>query len=147
MKNQKKNPTMLLIFLACIWIIYISFNTDRFIRKNIRAIDSTETITIVAGQNQQTYEFDEKMIDLLSYGGTIFETDNLFERLSKPYYKELDEMDLSIIYRKNNDTLGTAKVYQSSEEPDEYILYLNNIYWVTSNSLDDLLDVIENKKE
>lgn len=141
MKNSKKKTTTLYIFLICIWSIYFVFNTDRFLHKNIKAIDRAEVITIIGEDDQKTYEFNDEMYELLSYGGMIIETDNFLERLFKPYYKELDEMDLSIVYTKDNSILETAKVYYSNEEPDEYILYLNNVYWTTMSKLDDLLDL------
>lgn len=141
MKNRKKNPITLLIILACIWSIYFVFNTDRFLYKNIKAIDRAETITIVGENDQKTYEFNDEMYELLSYGGSIIEIDNLIEKFFKPYHKELDEMNLSIVYEKDNSILGTAKVYYSNEKTDRYILYLNNVYWTTGSNLDDLLDL------
>jgi hypothetical protein len=79
----------------------------------------------------------------VSYGGYIIEKDNLIEGLLNPYYNDLDEIDLSIVYKKGNSVLGIAKVYYSNEDPNEYILYLNNVYWSTMSNLDDLLDLVQ----
>jgi hypothetical protein len=83
------------------------------------------------------------MIDLVSYGGFVIETDNLIEGLLNPYYSELDEIDLSIVYKKGKSVLGISKVYYSNEESNKYIMYMNNVYWSTNSNVDDLLDLIQ----
>jgi|GEM_PF-904721 len=142
MKKRSKAQIIILIVLICMLSIHYIFNTDRFIHKNIEVIDKAETFTIMGDHDQKTYDFNEEMYELVSYGGLIIERDNLLERLFKPYYKELEEIDLSIDYLKDKSVLGTARVYHSKEEPDDYILYLNHVYWNTGSNLDDLLDLL-----
>ena len=133
MKTSKKKPSTILIVLVCIWSIYFVFNTDRFIHQNIKAIDQTEMITIIGENSQKSYEFNEKMIDLVSYGGVIIEYDNLIEEFFKPYHNELDEINLSIVYKKDHSVLGIAKVYYSNEnvDCDDCIIgnFMDCIYW------------------
>ena len=143
MNTSKKKLIIILITVVFVLSIYYIFNTDRFIYKNIKAIDQTEMITIIGENSQNSYEFNDKIFDLVSYGGFIIEKDNLIEGLLNPYYNELDEIDLSIVYEKRNSVLGIAKVYYSNEDSNEYILYLNNVYWSTMSNLDDLLDLIQ----
>ena len=142
MKASKKKLMITLITVVCVLSIFYTFNTDRFIYRNIKAIDQAEMITIIGENSQQSYEINSKMVDLVSYGGTIVKFDNLIEDLFNPYYNELDKIDLSIIYKKDNSVLGTAKAYYSNEDSNEYILYLNNIYWATGSNLNDLLDLL-----
>lgn len=79
------------------------------------------------------------MIKLVSYGGFVVKVDNLFVEIFAPYRNNLTEIDMDIKYTKGESTLATADVFQSNENPDEYILYMNNVYWSTHSKLIDLL--------
>jgi len=49
---------------------------------------------------------------------------------------------MSIRYNKSEDTIATADVFKSNENPEEYILYMNNVYWTTNSKLVDLLELM-----
>ncbi|MCK5762644.1 MAG: hypothetical protein KAH05_00850 [Clostridiales bacterium] len=80
------------------------------------------------------------MIDLVSYGGTIVKVYNLFERFFMPYSNKLTKMDLSITYNQGDSILTTAEIFISNKVANEYILYMNNVYWSTNSNIDDLLE-------
>jgi hypothetical protein len=118
-------------------------DTDRYIRDNIVAIDEADSIYIVTDDNIVSYPFDEKLIDLLSYGGFVVKADNFFVELFAPYSNKLTKVDMSIRYNKNEDTIATADVFKANENPEEYILYMNNVYWTTNSKFAELLELIE----
>ena len=102
-------------------------DTDRYIRDNIVSIDEADSIYIVTDDNIVYYPFDEKLIDLLSYGGFVVKADNFFVELFTPYSNKLTKVDMSIRYNKSEDTIATADVFKSNENPEEYILSLIHI--------------------
>jgi hypothetical protein len=118
-------------------------DTDRYIRDNIVSIDEADSIYIVTDDNIVYYPFDEKLIDLLSYGGFVVKADNFFVELFAPYSNKLTKVDMSIRYNKSEDTIATADVFKSNENPEEYILYMNNVYWTTNSKFSELLELIE----
>ncbi len=63
--------------------------------------------------------------------------------LFTPYSNKLTKIDVNIRYTKDESTLVTADIYQSNDNPEEYLLYLNNVYWSTHSKLIDLLKLIE----
>ena len=92
------------------------------------------------------WEFrDEKLIDLLSYGGFVVKVDNFFVELFAPYSNKLRKIDMTIRYNQGDSTVATAHVFKSNEDPKEYILYMNNVYWTTNSKLEDLLELIESQ--
>jgi hypothetical protein len=142
MKNQKKKLIIVICFFLIIGMIWF-MDTDRYIRDNIVAIDEADSIYIVTDDNIVYYPFDEKLIDLLSYGGFVVKADNFFVELFTPYSNKLTKVDMSIRYNKSEDTIATADVFKSNENPEEYILYMNNVYWTTNSKFADLLELIE----
>lgn len=142
MKNQKKKLIIVICFFLVIGMIWF-MDTDRYIRDNIVAIDEADSIYIVTDDNIVYYPFDEKLIDLLSYGGFVVKADNFFVELFTPYSNKLTKVDMSIRYNKSEDTIATADVFKSNENPEEYILYMNNVYWTTNSKFADLLELIE----
>ncbi len=50
---------------------------------------------------------------------------------------------MNIRYNKGDSTVATADGYESNKNPEEYILYMNNVYWTTNSKLEDLLELIE----
>jgi hypothetical protein len=50
---------------------------------------------------------------------------------------------MNIRYNKGDSTVATADVYESNKNSEEYILYMNNVYWTTNSKLEDLLELIE----
>ena len=50
---------------------------------------------------------------------------------------------MDIRYTQGDSILATVHVFQSNENSEEYILYMNNIYWTTHSKLIDLLELIE----
>ncbi|HCX05122.1 MAG TPA: hypothetical protein DHM42_11650 [Clostridiales bacterium] len=142
MKNQKKKLIIIICFFLVIGMIWF-MDTDRYIRDNIVAIDEADSIYIVTDDNIVYYPFDEKLIDLLSYGGFVVKADNFFVELFAPYSNKLTKVDMSIRYNKSEDTIATADVFKSNENPEEYILYMNNVYWTTNSKFADLLELIE----
>ncbi|MDY0236354.1 MAG: hypothetical protein RBR71_10010 [Gudongella sp.] len=142
MKNQKKNITIIVCFFLVISLYWL-LNTDRYIRDNIVTIDKVDSIDIVTEDKLVSYPFDEKLIKLVSYAGFVVKADNFFVGLFSPYSKKLTKIDMSIRYIKSESTLATADVFQSNEDSEEYILYMNNIYWTTNSKLIDLLELIE----
>jgi hypothetical protein len=48
-----------------------------------------------------------------------------------------------IRYNKSESTIATADIFQSNENPEEYILNMNNVYWTTHSKLIDLLELIQ----
>ena len=141
MKDQKK------VIIIVVWFLFIGliwlFNTDRYIRSNIKTIDKADGICIVTEDKLVSYPFDDELIKLVSYGGFVVKLDNFFVELFAPYSNKLTEIDISIRYTKGESTLATANVFQSNENPGEYILYMNNVYWSTHSNLIDLLKLIE----
>jgi hypothetical protein len=142
MKNQKKKLIIVICFFLVIGMIWF-MDTDRYIRDNIVAIDEADSIYIVTDDNIVYYPFDEKLIDLLSYGGFVVKADNFFVELFAPYSNKLTKVDMSIRYNKSEDTIATADVFKSNENPEGYILYMNNVYWTTNSKFADLLELIE----
>jgi hypothetical protein len=142
MKNQKKKLIIVICFFLIIGMIWF-MDTDRYIRDNIVAIDEADSIYIVTDDNIVYYPFDEKLIDLLSYGGFVVKADNFFVELFAPYSNKLTKVDMSIRYNKNEDTIATADVFKANENPEEYILYMNNVYWTTNSKFAELLELIE----
>ena len=63
-------------------------------------IDKVETVTITYGQKQTTFDFNDEIIDLVSYGGFILEVDNMIEVLFFSYGDELIEKNLSPFNKK-----------------------------------------------
>lgn len=142
MKNQKKNITIIVFFILVISLYWL-LDTDRYIRDNIVTIDKVDSIDIVTEDKLVSHPFDERLIKLVSYGGFVVKADNFFVGLFSPYSRKLTKIDMSIRYMKNEATLATADVFQSNEDSEEYILYMNNIYWTTNSKLIDLLELIE----
>jgi hypothetical protein len=142
MRNQKKKLIIVICFFLIIGMIWF-MDTDRYIRDNIVSIDEADSIYIVTDDNIVYYPFDEKLIDLLSYGGFVVKADNFFVELFTPYSNKLTKVDMSIRYNKSEDTIATADVFKSNENPEEYILYMNNVYWTTNSKFADLLELIE----
>ena len=141
MKNRKK-IIMILCFILIMGMIWF-LDTDRYIRDNIVTIDKADSINIISEDKIVSYPFDEKLIDLVSYGGFVVEVDNFFVELFAPYSNNLRKIDMIIRYNKGEDTITTAHVFISNEIPEEYILYMNNVYWKTHSKLVDLLELVE----
>ena len=143
MKNRKK-IIMILCFILIMGMIWF-LDTDRYIRDNIVTIDKADSINIISEDKIVSYPFDEKLIDLVSYGGFVVEVDNFFVELFAPYSKNLNKIDMTIRYIKSEDMIATAHVFKSNENPEEYILYMNNVYWRTHSKLVDLLELVESQ--
>jgi hypothetical protein len=139
---KKKQLKLVILCIICVILLFLIFD-DRYIYNNISKIDQTDTISIISGNNYRSYDFNDKMIDLVSYGGLIMKRDNLFEGIFMPYSDQLNKMDLTIDYKKGDSTLGTAQVFYSNVDPNKYILYMNNIYWTTNSDTNDLLELIQ----
>ena len=142
MKYQKKKVIMIVCFFLVMGMVWL-FNTDRYIRDNIRTIDKADGIGIVTEDKLVSYPFDERLIELVSYGGFIIKVDNVFIELFAPYSNKLTKIDMNIRYTKSESTIATADVFKSNEDSEEYILYMNNVYWSTNSKLIDLLEMIE----
>jgi len=127
--------------MGMIWFL----DTDRYIRDNIVTIDKADSINIISEDKIVSYPFDEKLIDLVSYGGFVVEVDNFFVELFAPYSKNLNKIDMTIRYIKSEDMIATAHVFKSNENAEEYILYMNNVYWTTNSKLEDLLELVESQ--
>lgn len=130
---------MVIIVLITIWFM----DTDRYINDNIGIIDKADSISIVYDDQIVSYRFDEKINDFVSYGGYIVEIDNIFVKLFYPYSKNLEKLDIKIRYKQNESILDTATVFKSNNDSEEYILYMNNVYWSTNSRIIDLLALIE----
>ncbi|MTI47661.1 MAG: hypothetical protein FH761_07450 [Firmicutes bacterium] len=142
MKNQKRKVILIVcffLFMSMVWL----FSKGRYIRDNIITIDKADSIHIVTEDKSVYYTFDERLIELVSYSGFIVKVDNLFIESFAPYSNKLTKIDMKIRYSKSESTLATAEVFQSNENPEEYILYMNNVYWTTHSKLIDLLELIE----
>ena len=142
MKNEKKKGIVIVCFFLIISMVWL-FDTDRYIRDNIRTIDKADGISIVTEDKLVSYPFDDRLIKLVSYGGFVVKADNFFVGLFAPYSNKLTKIDMSIRYTKSESTLATAHVFKSNKNPQEYILYMNNVYWRTHSKLIDLLELIE----
>ena len=142
MKNEKKKGIVIVCFFLIMGMVWL-FNTDRYIRGNIRTIDKADGISIVTEDKLVSYPFDDRLIKLVSYGGFVVKADNFFIGLFAPYSNKLTKIDMSIRYTKSESTLATAHVFKSNKNPQEYILYMNNVYWRTHSKLIDLLELIE----
>ena len=143
MKTSKKDQIIIIVTVVCVFSLYYIFNTDRFIYKNIKLIDQTEMVTIIGKGSQSSFGFNDKIIDLVSYGGMIVKVDNRFVSFIEPYSNFLDKIDIRINYTKGDFILGTAQVFKLKDESDGYILYMNHVYWSKSSKIDDLLDLIQ----
>src|SRR6056297_1656624 len=142
MINQKKKIIIILCFILIMSMICF-LDTDRYIRDNIITIDKADSINIISKDKKVSYSFDGKLIDLVSYGGFVVKVDNFFVELFAPYSNNLTKIDMIIRYIKSEDTIATAHVFISNEDPKEYILYMNNVYWTTNSKLIDLLELVE----
>lgn len=138
MKEKKKKIILIICYVLIIVLVWL-LNTDRYIRKNITTIDKADSINVITEDKSAVYPFDEELIKLLSYGGFVIKADNFFEGLFAPYSNKLTKVDMSIKYTKDDSTLVIAEVFYSNENSEEYILYMNNIYWSTHSKLTDLL--------
>jgi len=127
--------------MGMIWFL----DTDRYIRDNIVTIDKADSINIISEDKIVSYPFDEKLIDLVSYGGFVVKVDNFFVEIFAPYSKNLNKIDMTIRYIKSEDMIATAHVFKSNENAEEYILYMNNVYWTTNSKLEDLLELVESQ--
>jgi len=143
MKNRKKIIIILcfILIMGMIWFL----DTDRYIRDNIVTIDKADSINIISEDKIVSYPFDEKLIDLVSYGGFVVKVDNFFVEIFAPYSKNLNKIDMTIRYIKSEDMIATAHVFKSNENAEEYILYMNNVYWTTNSKLEDLLELVESQ--
>ena len=83
METQKKKLIVVICFFLVIGMTWF-FDTDRHIRDNIIAIDKTDGIYIVTEDKTVSYPFDEKLINLVSYGGFVVKVDNFFVELFTP---------------------------------------------------------------
>lgn len=142
MKNEKKKAIVIISFFLILGMFWL-LDTDRYIHRNISVIDKADSFKIVSKSNVESYPFDEKFFKLVSYGGSIIKSDNFFEQLTTPYINKLIELDIKIEYFKGESKLGTADIYRFNDNSEEYILYMNNVYWTTPSKLIDLLDLIE----
>lgn len=142
MKIQKKNIIIIVCFILILGLAWL-LTTDRYIRSNIKTIDKADGVYIVTEGNSVFYPLDEQVLNLVSYGGFIIKVDNFFVDLFTPYSNKLTKTDVNIRYTKGESTLATADIYQSNDNPEEYLLYLNNVYWSTHSKLIDLLELIE----
>lgn len=142
MKNQKKKGIVIVCFFLVMGMVWL-FSTDRYIRNNIITIDKADGIYIVTEDKLVSYPFDERLIELVSYGGFVIKADNFFVGLFAPYSNKLTKIDMNIRYTKSESILATADVFQSNENSEKYILYMNNVYWSTNSKLVDLLELIE----
>ena len=142
MKDKKKKLIVLICFFLVIGMIWF-MDTDRYIRDNIITIDKVDSIYIVTEDKIVSYPFNEKLIELVSYGGFVVKADNFFIELFAPYSNNLTKVDMNIRYNKGDSTVATADIYESNKNPEEYILYMNNVYWTTNSKLEDLLDLLE----
>ena len=142
MKRKMKN---VLIFTIIVLLVYLVFGEERYIKYNIIKIDKVDTVTMTYGEQQNTFDFNDEMFDLLSYSGSVIEVDNMFERLFFPYCEELEETELSITYFREGNKYGKAKVYYNINQSDEYVLYMNNVYWTTGESIEELFELLQLK--
>ena len=144
MKSQNKKIIIAVFFSFIVLGVVLLFNTDRYIRSNITTIDKADSIYIVTEEKSIPYSLDDdELFKLVSYGGFVVKADNFFVGLFAPYSNKLTEIDMNIRYTKGESTLATADIYQSNDNPEEYLLYLNNVYWSTHSKLIDLLELIE----
>ncbi len=142
MKNHKPKVIMIVCFFLAMGMVWL-FSTDRYITDNISTIDKADGVYIITEDKSVSYPFDEKLIELVSYGGFIIKVDNFFDGLFAPYSNKLTKIDMNIRFIKGESTLATAEVFKSNEYSEEYILYMNNVYWTTHSKLIDLLELIE----
>jgi hypothetical protein len=142
MKNQKKKVIViacLFLVMGMVWLV----STDRYIIDNISTIDKADGISIVTEDKLVSYPIDERLIKLVSYGGVIIKVDNFFVELFAPYSNKLTKTDMKVRYTKSESTYATADVFQFNENSEEYILYMNNVYWSTHSKLIDLEELIQ----
>ncbi len=142
-KRRKKNIFLVLAILIC--LAYFLLGEDWYLISNVVKMDTVETIIITHGKQQTTLDYKDETIDLVSYAGDVLEIDNIFEVLFYSYGDELVEANISIAYFKGGIKLGNAKVYYGNDRFPGYILYMNNVYWSTGNSLEALLDLLKEK--
>lgn len=127
------------LIIGLVWLL----NTDRYIKKNIITIDKADAIDVVTEDKSVSYPFDEGLIKLVSYGGSVIKADNFFADMFAPYSNKLAKVNMNIKYTINDSTLAIAKVFQSEEDPEGYILYMNHIYWSTHSRFVDLLELVK----
>jgi len=142
-KTKRKKLIIIMLGFLCAVLLFFILDNDRYITENIRKIDQANTISIISDKGQSTYDFDKKMIDLVSYGGIVIKADNFIEGIFKPYGNILDERNLSIIYKNGDAILVTAKVFNTNDESDKYILYMDNVYWTNNENINELLDLVQ----
>jgi hypothetical protein len=144
MSMKKKAKLFCIIAIVCFItvLLYEFFNDSSYIRDNINKIDRANNIDLISEGNKISYPFDEQMIDLVSYGGMIIDVENPIEELFSPYRNELIELNIKIVYKKDDSIIATADVFLENDKAEEYILYMNNVYWSTNSKLEDLLKLI-----
>ena len=97
MKDKKKKLIVLICFFLVIGMIWF-MDTDRYIRDNIITIDKVDSIYIVTEDKIVSYPFNEKLIELVSYGGVVVKADNFFIELFAAYSNNLTKVDMNIRY-------------------------------------------------
>ena len=137
-KNKKIILSVIFLILCLIWI----FNTDRYLRSNIINVDKADEVEIFYKDKNLSYAFEDDLIDLLSYGGSVVKVDNFFKDNFAPYSRNLEKVDMYIIYKKAGKELTRSQVYKSDKKADQYILYMNKVYWITHSDFDELINLI-----
>jgi len=142
MKNKKRKAILIVCFVLVFGLFWL-LDTDRYIMGNITAIDKVDSIQIVTKEKTESYPFDDTLIRLVSYSGFVIKIDNYFVEQFAPYRKKLTKTDMRIRYNSRGVTIATADVFLSNDYPDEYILYMNNVYWTTHSKFVDLVELVE----
>jgi len=142
MKNKKRKAILIVCFVLVFGLFWL-LDTDRYIMGNITAIDKVDSIQIVTKEKTESYPFDDTLIRLVSYSGFVIKIDNYFVEQFAPYRKKLTKTDMRIRYNSRGVTIATADVFLSNDYPNEYILYMNNVYWTTHSKFVDLVELAE----
>lgn len=143
---MKKNHSIyfyLLLFYLLLMVFFFFLNDNRFINFNISQIDKADRVEILVGNDIVSCSFDENIQDFLSYGGFILKIDNPIKNIFNSYHKKLFKTNIKISYKNSEKVLATAEIFLEDEHDEEYILYMNHVYWTTHSKLEDLLETIQ----
>ncbi|MCH4890589.1 hypothetical protein EZV73_23610 [Acidaminobacter sp. JC074] len=143
MKNAKKTKISFIV-IVCVFLVLFIFTEERYIFNNIERIDKADSIKLIYNDKEVMLSFDDHTIDILSYGGSIVKVDSIFKSLVNPYRKELEKTDFRVEYFKEHSKLAHAEIYTSKDFPDEYIMYMNHVYWRTRTNIEVLYKMINN---
>ncbi|NLY72105.1 MAG: hypothetical protein GX079_00240 [Tissierellia bacterium] len=139
MKKNYKKIYIWGLMLLLLSLILNSFSNSAYISRLIKTIDWTRDIELLINEKVvSTYDFDDVIPEFVY--GQIVDVKKPWHYLLPNNKKKFNETNIEIHYLRDGKIAGKAKVFTSSENADEYIFFMNNVYYKGSDSFNLLLD-------